>query len=151
MKVSELIKKLQELDPNDEAIVCVENHPVSSVSRMPWYWDGRLEFIERDKTHTPIKVGYKDTGSKIKIYYDTLEDALMDNPDAELDLSGITYQGQMEPRYQANIERWKQDGYEFQEWKKNNIIESESGKRPEIKISFRTKFTNWLRKLKLID
>lgn len=153
MKTSELIKELQELDPNDECVICVSNHPVSDVGRMPWYYDGRVEFIERDRKNIPTKAGYPNHGSKIKIYFDTLEEALIDNPDVELDLSGITYQGKVEERYMGNIEKWKEEGREFQEWKKNNILlaESEKGFCKLPKISLRTRFTSLLRQLKIID
>lgn len=154
MKTSELIKELQELDPFDECIICVSgNYPVSNVSRMPWYYDGRLEFIDRDHKNIPVKAGYKASGSKIKIYFDTLEDAFIDNPNVELDLSGITYQGKIEERYMKNIEKWKEEGRKFQEWKKNEILAHENGKqfRKLPKISLRTRFTSLLRQLKIID
>lgn len=153
MKVSELIKELQELDPLDECEICVDNHPISSVSRMPYYWDGRLEQVIRDHRYIPTKVGYPNHGSKIRIYFDTIEDALLDNPDAELDLSGITYQGKIEEWRMKDIEKWKQQGYEFREWKKNDLLAAESGKKfcklPKVKL--KTRFTSLLRRLSIID
>lgn len=153
MRTSELIKELQTLDPNDECVICVSNHPVSDVGRMPWYYDGRVEFIERDHKNIPTKAGYPNHGSKIKIYFDTLEDALIDNPDVELDLSGITYQDKVEVRYMENIEKWKEEGHEFQEWKKTDLLADESRKnfRKLPKISLRTRFTSLLRQLRIID
>lgn len=151
MKTSELIKELTELDPTDECEICIKNHPVSSVDRMPYYWDGRLEEVIRDHRYIPTKVGYPNHGSKIKIYFDTIEDALLDNPDAELDLSGITYQGKIEERRMKDIEKWKRQGYEFQKWKKNYATAYESGKKYEPKIKLRTKFTHLLKRLGLID
>jgi len=81
MKTSELIKELQELDPNDECILCIDNHPIRYISKMPWYWDGRVEIISRNHAHIPIKAGYPNQGSKISFHYDTIEDVLIDNPD----------------------------------------------------------------------
>ena len=151
MKVSELIKELTELDPNDECILCVSNHPISSIERLPYYWDGRLELIERDYTHTPIKAGYKAGGCKISFHYNTLEDALIDNPEVELDLSGITYQNKVEERYLKQIEEWKRQGRKFQEWKKNYTVAYESGQKFNPKIGLRARLTYWLRLLKIID
>jgi hypothetical protein len=151
VKVSELIKQLLELDPDDECALCVNNHPIRCATREPTYWDGRAQFVERDHAFIPIKAGYKSGGCKISFHYDTLEDALMDNPDVELDLSGITYQDKVEERYAKQIERWKQQGYEFQEWKKNYTIAYESGQKYEPKIKLRTKITNLLKRLRIID
>jgi hypothetical protein len=153
MKVSELIKELAELDPDDECVLCINNQPITSVARSPYYWDGRLELIERDRAYIPIKVGYKMGGSKISFHYDTIEDALMDNPEAELELSGITYQGKIEERYAKQIEEWKRQGQKFQEWKKSNLVDYEQGKRPFTlpEVRWKTRFTCWLRRLGLID
>jgi hypothetical protein len=151
MKVSELIKELQELDPNDECQVCVGNSPLRWVERLPWYYDGRMTFIEYDTRSIPIKGGYPNHGSKIMFHYDTLEDALMDNPDMELDLSGITYQGKVEERYAKMIDKWIQQGREFQDWKKKYAAAYELGKQYWPNVSFRTRLTNWLRRLGVID
>lgn len=153
MKVSQLIKELTELDPSDECEICINNHPVSSVSRMPYYWDGRLEEVIRDHRHIPTKVGYPNHGSKIKIHFDTIEDALLDNPDAELDLSGITYQGKVEEGRMKDIEEWIRQGREFQEWKKTDLLAIESGKgfRKLQKKRLKARFTSLLRRLSIIE
>jgi hypothetical protein len=155
MKTSQLIKLLQEADPNDECIVCINNHPVNDVARMAYYYDGRLEHIERDENNNPIKVGYNLGGQKIKILYDTIEDALMDNPNVELELSGITYEGQVNERYMSFINECKSEGLEFQEWKR--LLE-ESHKNgtppppfvPAKPLSLRDKLRNWLKSIGLL-
>lgn len=156
MKTSQLIKLLQEADPNDECTVCISNHPVSDVDRMPYYYDGRLEYIERDEHHNPIKVGYKAGGQKIKIHCDTIEDALMDNPDAELILDGITYQSQVQDRYMSFIRECQKDGQEFQEWKRQSDEAYKNGTEPPPIIiksdtdSLQTRMRRWLQSLGLI-
>ena|SRR5271157_3466792 len=117
MKTSEFIKLLQEEDPNDECVVCVSNHPVSWIEKLPYYYDGRLEHIEKDEKGNVIKVGYLGGGMKMKIHYDTIEDVLMDYPDAEWELSGVTYQGQVQDRHLDYLKACKKDGEEFAVWK----------------------------------
>lgn len=154
MKTNELIKQLQEADPKNECEVCINNHPVNYVDKMEYYWDGRLEQVTRDNHGTPVRGGYPAGGLKLKIHYDTLEDALSDNPDMELDLSGITYQGNVQERYMDCINEWIKDGKEFQEWKKKSDEAHAAGKPPipilSKKEAYKFRFTNWLRKLKII-
>ena len=156
MKTSELIKLLQKEDPNDECTVCINNHPVSSVDRMPYYYDGRLEHIERDEHNNPIKVGYKAGGQKIKIHFDTIEDALMDNPDVELVLDGITYQGNVDERRMEFIRECQKEGREFQEWKRQLDESHKNGtESPPIVItapagSLQDRMHKWLRSIGLI-
>ena len=63
---AEFIKLLQEEDPNDECVICVNNHPVSWLEKLPYYYDGRLEYIEKDDNGHVIKVGYLGGGMKMK-------------------------------------------------------------------------------------
>lgn len=156
MKTSELIKLLQEVDPKDECTICVNNHPVSDVDRMPYYYDGRLELVERDDYYQVTRVGYKAGGDKIKIRYDTVEDALMDYPDAELELSGITYQGKVDSRYMDSINQWIADGKEYVNWKQLSQAALNKGQpQPPILISapalsIQQKMHKWLQSLGII-
>lgn len=151
MKASELIAELKELDPNDECQICIGNSPLRRVERLPHYYDGRMQVVERDHRDIPVRGGYPNHGCKITLHYDDLEDALLDNPDMELDLSGITYNGKIEERYATMIEKWIKQGREFQDWKKNYTLAYESGKKFEPKIKLRTRFTNLLKRLGIID
>lgn len=154
MKTSEFIKLLQKEDPNDECVICVNNHPVTWIDRQPYYYDGRLEYIERDSHNNPVKVGYKAGGQKIKIFYDTVEDALLDNPNAELELSGITYNDQVNEHYMKPIEHWIKEGLEFQEWKRNfDEARSRGEDYPLLvsKLNWKQKLGNWLQKIGLIE
>lgn len=156
IKTSQLIKMLLEEDPNDECYVCVGNHPVRWVERAPYYYDGRMEYVERNENHKPIKVGYKAGTDKLKIHYDTIEDALMDNPDAELETSGITYQGQVNEMYMSPIRAWQQEGRDFQEWKRQLDEAHKLGKEPPPIVirseahTLQGKMETWLRSIGLI-
>src|SRR5579885_2183350 len=157
IKTSEFIKMLLEEDPNDECYVCVGNHPVRWLEKLPYYYDGRMEWIERDKdTNQPIKAGYKSGEMKLKIHYDTLEDVFLDHPDVELELSGITYQGKVQGHYYDAIEEWQKEGREFQEWRRQCDEARKNGKEmPSIHIQstpekLQDRIHTWFRKLGLI-
>jgi hypothetical protein len=156
IKTSEFIKMLQREDPNDECYICVGNHPVSWVENLPFYYDGRMEWIERDEHNIPIKVGYPDDKMKLKIHFDTIEDALLDNPDAELILDGITYQGKVQERYMSTIHEWQEEGRKFQEWKRQSYEAHKNGTElPSSIIKTKTKslhirIKRWFQTLGLI-
>lgn len=158
MKTSKLIKLLQDADPNDECTICIMNHPVRYIDRMPYYYDGRLEHIERedDEYGKVLKVGYKSGGDKIKIHFETIEDALMDYPDAELELSGVTYQGKVDSRHMNAIERWRKDGKEYLDWRKQCDDAKKKGlPTPEIIIrseadSLQHKMYKWLQAIGIV-
>lgn len=156
MKTSEFIKLLQEEDPNDECTVCVSNHPVSWIEKLPYYYDGRLEHIEKDATGRVVKVGYKGGGMKLKIHYDTIEDVLMDYPSAEWELSGVTYQGQVQDRHLDYLKACKKDGDEYQAWKdKSDYACTHNLPQPDIVIraspdTLQQRMHKWLQTLGLI-
>jgi hypothetical protein len=156
MKTSEFIKLLQAEDPNDECTVCISNHPVSWIEKLPYYYDGRLEYIEKDASGTVLKVGYKAGGMKLKIHYDTIEDVLMDYPDAEWELSGVTYKGHVEDRHTDYLKACKKDGKEFEEWKAlADTAKAKGLPMPDIVISaspdsLQQRMHKWLQTLGLI-
>ena len=160
MKTSELISILQKEDPNDECTVCVGVHPVSWVQKAHWYYDGRLQLIERDKNNSIIKVGYKAGGNKLKLHYDTLEDALMDYPDAELELSGITYNGKVDEDRMKTIKSYQKEGLAYKKWNEDYTQAKKMGlpqpEFPAITIesdpeTLQGRIEVWLRKLGLIN
>lgn len=150
MKTNEFIKLLQQEDPNNECDVCVGNHPVNNIEKIPYYYDGRQEFIEYDDTGYPIKGGFPLGTMKLKIHYDTLENALMENPDMVLDLSGITYQGKVDANYQKSIDEFIQQGRQLQTWRAEYAEARKNGKKlPPISkpLTFKDKLVNWLANL----
>ena len=48
MKVKDLIKQLQELDPTGEIEVCVGNSDIIDISLFPAYYDGYLQVLKKD-------------------------------------------------------------------------------------------------------
>lgn len=156
MKTSEFIKLLLEEDPNDECEVSVDNCPVRYVDRAPYYYDGRLQYVERDKDGKVVRVGWKAGGSKLNIRYDTIEDALMDYPDAEIEWSGVTYQGKTTQDRLDYIDACVKDGKELQEWRDQMEKAHAAGLPPppitirEDHESVRHKMHKWLKSLGLI-
>jgi hypothetical protein len=116
MKTSEFIKMLQEEDPNDECTVSVGNCPVSFVDKAPYYYDGRLQYIERNESGKVVKVGWKAGGMKLNIRCDSIEDALLDYPNAEIEWSGVTYQGKTTQDRLDYIDDCVKEGKELEEW-----------------------------------
>ncbi len=75
MTTTQLIELLKQEDPEGTAEVCVGVNPVWCVERMPYYYDGRLEFVERVKG-LPVRAGWRDNGLKVKIRTDDIETAI---------------------------------------------------------------------------
>lgn len=83
MTTAQLIELLKQEDPEGTAEVCVGVNPVWCVEKMPYYYDGRLEFVERVKG-LPVRAGWRNEGSKVKIRTDDIESAIYDNPEVEI-------------------------------------------------------------------
>lgn len=149
IKTSEFIKLLQKEDPNDECYVCVSNHPVSWIEKLPYYYDGRMEWIEKDDHGTPIKVGYPTDKQKLKIHYDTIEDALLENPEAELILDAIKYKGEVQERYMECIREWQKEGRKYQDWNKTAKVAHSVGETlsPFAEPTFRYRLRVWFKSL----
>jgi hypothetical protein len=159
MKTSEFIKMLQKEDPNDECTVSVDNCPVSFVERLPYYYDGRLQCIERDASGKVIRVGWKAGGMKLKIHYDTIEDALMDYPDAEIEWSGLVRQGKSIDQGRIDyIDECVKNGKDFEDWlKRMHQNHSKGLPPPPIVITseacpetLQFKMMKWFKKLGLV-
>jgi hypothetical protein len=154
MKTSELIKQLRDIDPNDECDVCIGNHPIRYVDRMPWWYDGRKETVVRDpETNRPILAGYIGGNNKIKLIEDSIEEALLANPDVELDLSGITNGSKIYPHYQKNIDHWIEEGRKYQAWDKA-VKEARDNGLPipfPDERTWKQKLAGVLRRIGLID
>jgi len=83
MTTAELITLLQQEDPEGTAEVCVGTAPVWCVEKLPYYYDGRLEFVER-RNGVPVRAGWRDEGVKVRIRTDDVESAIYDNPTVEI-------------------------------------------------------------------
>lgn len=71
MKTKELIKILQDADPEGETECCIGNEDIHYVTVEPAYWDGRLQVLERDHSKNPyyniIGGKYTTRGHKVLI------------------------------------------------------------------------------------
>jgi len=69
MKTKELVKFLNELDPNGDCEVCIENADIERLDILPAYYDGRIKVItERDEHFWPTKTKVTGAGTKINLY-----------------------------------------------------------------------------------
>ena len=117
MKTSELIRQLQEADPNDEAECCVDNEDIHFLEVIPAYYDGRLQVFTRDLALTGKSfdiVGAKITsaGTKIKIRHCSIADVLMDNPEMPVDTSTTGCQAS-NAEHAVMVARWRATGRRF--------------------------------------
>lgn len=83
MKTKELIRQLQEADPTGETEVCVGNVDIHFVQRLPAYYDGTLQVLERDPTtkyYNIIGGKYKRSGDKVNIHTLSISDAISNSP-----------------------------------------------------------------------
>jgi hypothetical protein len=155
MKTHEFIAMLWDADPKNECEVSVGNDPVRFVDRQPYYYDGRLKYVEYDDNNRAVKCGFRNTFPKVKIFYDTLEDVIVDNPEVEVDLSG--YGSHDLDAFLAKVENWRQQGRDLENYSDNLVAEKNLAKlenRPADlsrieylrtkKVSFKHKIANIL-------
>lgn len=86
MKTKELIRRLQEEDPDGEAEVNCGGDDIYVVERLPGYYDGSYQTLihapHRKPYYTPIGVTIRRRGDKVILKTLSVEDLLWDNPDA---------------------------------------------------------------------
>lgn len=86
MKTKELIKLLQEADPEGECVVYSNGYgPIYCLENLPGYYDGPCPILIQDPANAPYYnvVGYKFSNSqpKLRLRSLDLEDALLNDPD----------------------------------------------------------------------
>lgn len=85
MKTKELIKRLQEADPDGEIEVNINGEDPYLVETLPGYYDGSYQTLihaeHRKPYYTPIGVTIRRRGKKVIIKTLSIEDILFDNPD----------------------------------------------------------------------
>lgn len=84
MKSKEVIKLLQELDPDGEIEVCVGNIDIHYIECLPAYYDGTLQVLLRDenkKGYNIIGAKYCRKGNKLCIVPLSISDAITDRDD----------------------------------------------------------------------
>lgn len=108
MKSKKLIKLIQELDPSGETEVCVgTTQDIAFVERMPAYYDGALQLIERENDEI-VSAKFERAGDKIAIRYVGIVDAILDDPDLEVDCQG-------HERYEELVENARKTSRELEE------------------------------------
>lgn len=149
MKTNELIELLKKEDPNNECEVCIDNKAIYYVERLPYYYDGRLEFVECNKQRTPIKCGWRTTSPKVKIRYYDLEDVIVDDIDIAIEYCGVSYNGKIQQEYIDFVNKCIEEGKDHQKWleeyRKSNPSTSQSSILEEVpKLSWKERFLNWI-------
>jgi hypothetical protein len=109
MKTKTLIKLLQEADPTGEEEVCVGNVDIFDVHPDGAYYDGALQVLVRDDKLKPFWdiVGgkYVRTGKKIQIHTLSIQDLLLDDPEAPIEYIGCGENS----RYETQVEKWREE------------------------------------------
>lgn len=102
MKTKELIRSLQELDPSGEEECCVGNVDIIYVQKMPAYYDGRLQVLQRDagKGFNVRGIDFRSHGVKIDLVTYSCHDGIFDNADFKVT-------GAVSDWYLEQIERWR--------------------------------------------
>jgi hypothetical protein len=84
MKTKELIRLLQEEDPEGECEACVGNVDIHFVERGPAYYDGSLQVLTRDPDNKFYNITggkYVRTGGKVNIHTLSITDAISNDPE----------------------------------------------------------------------
>jgi hypothetical protein len=109
MKTKELIKQLLDADPSGEREVCVGNVDIFFVEKMPAFYDGRLQVLQRDenlKGYNIVGAKLVSSGLKINIHTMSIFDALWDNPNLPIDYSDLSQECAV--RYKESHEKTRQ-------------------------------------------
>ena len=111
-------------DPSGEYECCIGNADIHFLETVPAYYDGRLQILERDESLPYYNVvGGKITSSGMKIFINalSLQDVLLDDPEAPIDLSECQDNGD---RYAKAVEEWRQRGRELQRIGNGHVVDS---------------------------
>jgi len=88
MTTSELIKFLAKIDPDGNTPVCIDNHQIINVIKIPSYIEGPLEELKIVQGK-PQSAKLMQSGMKVCIKYFAIEDGIMEDPDFLVDMSEI--------------------------------------------------------------
>ncbi len=105
MKSKDLIRFLQEVDPEGETEVCVDNEDIYFVERPEAYWDGRLQVLIRDPDKAPYYnvdgIKFVSRGEKIRLNLLPFQDVLLNDSDARMEYDSETTRKRMEKQVEA--------------------------------------------------
>lgn len=108
MTSKEIIAELQKQDPEGDTECCVGNRQITSVCKIPAYYDGSL-LIENDEG-----AKYKRQGSKISFYTFSLDDKLFDHPDLKIDYSELSKEAAEQAKRSCEKEKLKNEAIHFE-------------------------------------
>lgn len=90
MKTKDLIKELQELDPEGELECCIDNLDIGGISIEPAYWDGSLQLVEKGPDGEILGMKILDSGLKLVLSPTSVGDFIMNYPDGKIDFSDLS-------------------------------------------------------------
>jgi hypothetical protein len=112
MKTKELIEMLQEADPSGELEVVAPHDGVWSdiyfVEVLEGYYDGAYQVLLHDpelkgKCYSVIGAQYRNDGSKVVLHVESIQDAMIDNPDLPVEVIGDGPE-----RLQKRVDEWRE-------------------------------------------
>jgi len=125
MKTKELIKQLQENDPDGETEVCVHNTPIVYVDNLPAYYDGPLQILFRDpelenkSCYSVVGAKFARSGRKIVIHTWGIDDAVQDDPDLPVEIEDEKGYSKDHPyweySYTKRVIGWRKEGRDIEE------------------------------------
>jgi len=106
MKTKDLIKLLQEADPEGETECCIGNADIHFVEKLPAYYDGTLQVLLRDHSKDPYYnicgAKYTSQGSKIQIRSLSITDAIANDKELPIDYSEMGNKDKAKAYEEAN-------------------------------------------------
>ena len=112
MKTKELIKILNEIDPEGETEVVIENESAFFAYKEPAYYDGIMELILKNENGEIIGGKYSSKGSKISLRPYGIMSAIYDFPElsVEYDIANSKKE-----EYKKMVEQWRIESREIDE------------------------------------
>jgi len=118
MKTKELIKLLQEADPDGNEEVCVDNMSIFEVYKEAAYYDGSLQILKTNSNGHISGGIIRRSGNKIQIRVLDLEEAVFCHVERQynqynklrenfhIEVIGDTYNGKPKHSYDERIKQW---------------------------------------------
>lgn len=108
MKTSELIRLLNELDPNGDGDVVIDNIDIFCIDRIESYWDGCKQILVRNydlQHYNVIGAEFRSDGTKLNIKTLSIKDAMLNNPDLPVKVVDTF----CHPTMQKKIDEWREE------------------------------------------
>jgi len=121
MKVKDLIKALQEADPESEAVIW--GYPINSATTLPGYYDGSYGILHQDGKFEETRAGHKTvlyTTEMVDLIWDGMGDLIILNPSLGKDRIA-SLQRYLEEQKKEYDEFDRQSTAEFVERVKKNL------------------------------